>query len=317
VLSPLFVHDLAEVGQQSQLALFLDTYERTGPFLDPWLWDLLDGDRYGDLPDTLTITIAGQYPLDPNRWTPYQGLLADLPLEPFTELEARELLAQQGVTNERVIDVILALSGRLPLWVASLAASHPDNPDLIGDPSGGAVERFLRWEDDPRRREVALTVALARWFNRDLLAGLLDAEMAGRLWEWLRTRPFVSDHLAGYQYHQVVRAPMLRLLRRESPETWHQRHQQLAEFHRACRDALGLEDEAGWGDPVWRQHALEETYHRLCAAPHAHLSDALDQTLRAYEEQATLSRRWVEVLQQAGTAMRPGWSSGGGACLPP
>src|SRR6266536_168770 len=301
VLSPLFVQDLAELGQQRQLALFLDTYERTGSFLDPWLLDLLDGERYGDLPDTLTVTIAGQYPLDPNRWAPYHGLLADLPLEPFTELEARELLARHGVTDPRVIEVIVALSGRLPLWVASLAASRPDDPATVGDPSGSAVERFLRWEDDPQRRDVALTVAVARWFNRDLLAAVLDAETAGRLWEWMRTRPFVSDHPAGYQYHQAVRAPMLRLHRRESPDAWHQRHQQLADFHLSCRDALGLQDEAGWADPVWQQHALEETYHRLCAAPHAHLADALDQTLRAYEEQTALARRWIEGLQQAGT----------------
>jgi len=93
---------------------------------------------------------------------------------------------------------------------------------------------------------------------------------------------------------------MLRLFRRESPESWHQRHQQLAEFHRACRDTRGLEDQAGWADPVWQQHALEETYHRLCDAPRAHLTGALDQTLRAYEEQTTLVRRWVEMLQQAG-----------------
>jgi hypothetical protein len=48
VLSPLFAQDLADIGQQRQLALFLDTYERTGSFLDPWLLAMLDGDRYGD-----------------------------------------------------------------------------------------------------------------------------------------------------------------------------------------------------------------------------------------------------------------------------
>jgi tetratricopeptide (TPR) repeat protein len=300
VLSPLFVQDLAELGQRRQLALFFDTYERTGSFLDPWLLDLLDGDRYGDLPETLTVTIAGQYPLEANRWAPYYGLLADLPLESFTELEARELLAQHGVTNQRVIEVIMALSGRLPLWVASLAASRPDDPEMVGDPSGSAVERFLRWEDDAQRREVALTLAAARWFNRDLLVSAFNADMAEQLWEWLRTRPFVADHPAGYQYHQVVRAHMLRLLRRESPETWQQRHQKLADFHRSCCDALGLDHEAGWANPVWQEHALEETYHRLCATPHAYMSDALDQVLYAYEEQTALARRWIEAIQQAG-----------------
>jgi hypothetical protein len=41
----------------------------------------------------------------------------------------------------------LPLSGRLPLLVALLAGSHPDDPHVIGDPSDSAVERFLRWEE--------------------------------------------------------------------------------------------------------------------------------------------------------------------------
>jgi tetratricopeptide (TPR) repeat protein len=163
------------------------------------------------------------------------------------------------------------------------------------------VERFLRWEDDdPQRRDVALAVALARWFNRDLLAALLGHEAAGRLWDWLRTRPFITNHPAGYQYHQAVRTHMLRLYRRQSPDICCQHHQALADHHRACRDAVGLEAKAGWTDPVWQQHTLEETYHRLCAAPHAHLPNALDQTLSAYQENTTLARRWIKMLQEAG-----------------
>jgi tetratricopeptide (TPR) repeat protein len=299
-LSPLFIEDLREFGPQRQLTLFVDGYERTGKFLDPWLLDLLDG-HYGELPEALTLTIAGQNPLDANRWAPYHGLLADVPLEPFTEPETRELLAQHGVTNERVIEVIQALSGGLPMWVASLAASHPDNPEAVADASDSTGEHLLRWETDPLRRQVALEVALARWFNRDLLAALRDAEMAEQLWDWLRTRPFVSNHPAGYQYLSVVRAPLLGLYRRQSPEAWRQRHQILADHHSACRDALGIQDQDGWADPVWQRHALEATYHQLCSAPQAHLADALDQVLRAFEAEPTLTYRWIEAIQQAGT----------------
>jgi hypothetical protein len=43
-------------------------------------------------------------------------------LEPFTEEEARQYLNRKEITNPQVIDVILRLSGRLPLLVATLAA---------------------------------------------------------------------------------------------------------------------------------------------------------------------------------------------------
>jgi hypothetical protein len=75
--------------------------------------------------------------------------MAEVPLEPLAALEAREFLSQRGVTNERVIAVILELSGRLPIWLDSLAANRPDNPKLVGDPTGHAVERFLRWNAIP------------------------------------------------------------------------------------------------------------------------------------------------------------------------
>ena len=90
------------------------------------------------------ITISGQLPLDVNRSGDYLGIRADMPLEIFNETETRALLAGRGVTDERVIDVIIRLSGRLPLLVAMLAEARPESAALVGDPSGNAVERFLK-----------------------------------------------------------------------------------------------------------------------------------------------------------------------------
>jgi hypothetical protein len=143
-LTPAFVTGLNRIAADRPVALFIDTYERTGPLLDSWLRALYDG-RYGDLPDTLITTISGQKPLSPNQWGSYLPVIADVPLEPFSGTEARQFLASKNITDEATIQVILTLSGRLPLWLATLAEARPADATDIGDPAGDAVERFLKW----------------------------------------------------------------------------------------------------------------------------------------------------------------------------
>ncbi|MEU9236087.1 hypothetical protein [Streptomyces subrutilus] len=41
--------------------------------------------------------------------------------------------------------LILRLSGRLPVLVSTLAEAQPQTVEEIGDPSGTAVERFLKF----------------------------------------------------------------------------------------------------------------------------------------------------------------------------
>lgn len=216
VLTPLFLDGLRDLAGERPLALFFDTYEHTGPFLDSWLRDLLEG-RYGDEPANILLTIAGRDELDRNLWAPYEPLLARLPLEPFTEEEARTYLARKGVTDEWVVEVVLSLSGRLPLLLATLAAEGPDDPGKVGDPSGEAVERFLKWVEEPERRRAALDAALPRHLNRDVLTVLVGEEAAGALFDWLIRMPFVLRRGDGWVYHEGVRTQMLRYKRRESP----------------------------------------------------------------------------------------------------
>jgi hypothetical protein len=143
-LTPVFVSDLDRAAASRPVALFIDTYERTGLLLDRWLRHLYDG-QYGDLPENLITTISGQKPLDPNLWGDYLPVIADVPLEPFSDAEARQFLASKNIHDESTIQVILTLSGRLPMWLATLAESRPANAADIGDPAGDAVERFLKW----------------------------------------------------------------------------------------------------------------------------------------------------------------------------
>jgi tetratricopeptide (TPR) repeat protein len=299
VLTPLFLADLREMADKHLLALFFDTYERTGSSLDSWLRDLLEG-RHGDVPVNIVLTIAGRDELDRNHWAPYEGLLARLSLDPFTEEEAHDYLARKGITDEQVVEVILQLSGRLPLLVATLAAESPDDPAKIGDPSGEAVERFLKWVENPKQRQVALDAALPRRLNRDLLAVLVGEKESDTLFAWLKGMPFVERRGDGWAYHDVVRAQMLRYKRQEAPQGWADLHRKLAEYHEGLRDGLGLAEEAGRKDETWQGYTLEALYHSLCQAPQAQLTGALNGFLAALEAQHSFAQHWADVIRNAG-----------------
>ncbi len=298
-LSPAFAEALAEAGRHRMLALFFDTYERTSLVLDDWLIAMLS-ERYGALPPDMVLTFVGRDTLDPVRWAPYFMTVADVPLAPFTEGEARELLAAEHVTDPRVTDVIVAVSGRLPLLVAMLAENHPADPAEVGDPSGDAVDLFLRWETDPQRRALAVAAALSRWVNEDILACLAPGGAdVQALFQWLRSQPFVNSRAGRCYYHDVVRAAMIRLARGQSPVQWRQRHRMLADLHQQWRlDTCG---QSGWSDPAWREHRLEEAYHRLCAAGAAALPAALAAAAEACAENETVRGQWAQMITQAGT----------------
>ena len=299
VLTPLFLSGLRDIAEKQPVALFFDTYERTADFLDPWLRDLLKG-RYGEAPANILLVIAGRSELDCNLWAPYEGLLARLPLEPFIEAEARDYLARKGITDERIVEVILSLSGQLPLLLATLAAEIPDDPSKVGDPSGEAVKRFLRWVEDPRRQQVALDAALPRRLNRDVLAVLAGEEEADALFEWLRGMPFVEQRGDCWSYHEVVRTQMLRHKRQVSPQGWADLHGRLATYYEGLRADLGLEEEAALRDETWQTYTLEMTYHRLCQAAHRHLSAALNRFVAAWDASADFARSLAGTVRQAG-----------------
>ena len=300
-LTPLFVQDLNLVASRRPVALFFDAYEHTAALLDPWLVDMVERRRYGDLPGSLTITIASQDRLDPHRWA---GLLTEIePMElgRFSEAEARQLLAGKDVRDEAVVEAIFALTGRLPLGVAMLAEGSPIDPAALVRPGSDAVEQFLRLETDDRRREVAMLAALPRLVDEDTVAELTGrGDDAAELYQWLRGRSFVLAQDGSCTYHQLVRAPLLRLQRDRAPQRWRRNHRRLADLNRDCQLELDLPEAEGWLDAVWQRYVLEETYHRLCATPLAALRPALVGALYAYRAGRPVARRWAEMLRQAG-----------------
>ncbi|MET8010295.1 tetratricopeptide repeat protein [Streptomyces sp. NPDC005271] len=303
-LTPLLVRELSQAAAEAPWAVLLfDTFERTGPLLGPWLRSLLTSERHGTLPPNTVFVLAGQTRLDPGCWADLADVVADLPLEPFTDAEARQLLAAKGITDEPVVRDVLRLSGRLPVLVSTLAenAGSPGHPGELADPSATAVERFLRREHDPVRRSAALAGALPRRLNEDVFRAAVD-EAAACLFGWLRSLPFVSGPPGSARYHDVVRAPMLRLQQTGSPQRWSAAHTRLAGTFARWREeaAEGLDATALWKQDAWRALRLEESYHLLCARPSAALPAVLRDGIDVCDAGTPIARRWARMLVEAG-----------------
>jgi hypothetical protein len=298
-LTPVFLAGLNRAAASRPIALFFDTYERTSPMLDRWLRDLYAG-RYGDLPGTLITTIAGQHALNANLWADYLPVISDVLLEPFSEAEARQFLASKNITDGPAVEVILTLSGRLPMWLTTLAEAHPDDAALIGDPAGDAVDRFLKWEQDPARRNVAVTAALPRRLNQDVLSILVPPEDAPGLFGWLCGLPFIAQQAGGWRYHDVARAAMLRLQRAQSPARWRAHHARLAEAHAQWAAEAAAGTSQPWPNQDWADYTREKIYHLLCADPAASMPGALASAVEAAREGTARARQWAAIFTDAG-----------------
>jgi len=302
VLTPVFLRDVAEAAERhTRMVWFFDVFEHTGPVLNSWLRDVLTGEAYGELPANLVAVLSGQGRLDARCWGDHLDLVAEVPLDVFTEDEVRQLLAAHGVSDPGVIKVVLELTGRLPVLVDLLAQARPRTTREIGDPSDTAVERFLKWETDPHRRTDTQVCALPLQLDEDLFHTLAPHAAADE-YTRLRGLPFVLSQAGRCRYHDVVRTPMLRLQRTQSPVRWTQFHTLLADTYQQRRHTLEatLPADRQWDDDTWREHRLNETYHRLCANPHQALPDALLDCIHACDHDTDILRRWARTLTQAG-----------------
>ena len=300
VLTPLFLEDLNRIAGKQTVVLLLDTYEQTGAFLDDWLRSLLD-DQFGELTPNFLIGIAGRDSLSRNTWADMEGWIVRSELEPFTPNEARQYLTDRGITNEAVIQEIWRLSsGGLPLLIGMMAQAVPTSADVVLDPCEEAVERFLKWELDVAKRQLALNAALPRILNRDILALLVNVATVNELFEWLKERSFVVEHPEGWQYHNIVREQMMRYQRRVSPKEWAAQHIKLAEYYDGLRNGLELSDKQQQKNETWQNFTLEWLYHSLCATPLQQMKTALTGWLMALDSSEEFAQQWAEVIKIAG-----------------
>ncbi|MFI5986405.1 tetratricopeptide repeat protein [Streptomyces sp. NPDC051555] len=302
-VSRVFVAELGRLcDRYPWVVLFFDTWEQTGRALDEWLRDLLD-DAFGPVAVNVMVVLAGRDELAEREWAALRAQVADVPLEEFTEVETRALLAARGVTDPGVVEAVWQLSMGLPLLVELLALAQPgsaEDVDSGGDVVDAAVDRFVQWCTDLLQREAVLACALAPRLNEDVFAAAVPPG-ALELWTWWCGQPFVTGHGGYKQYHAVVRASMVRQQRTRSPRRWTDAHLRLADAHAGWRAAVeaGLPEAKWWGDALWRGHLLDEAYHRLCAHPTAALPEALELAVHAAGEDPAALWQYTDTLAQA------------------
>ena len=301
-LSPTFISALNSAASKTQVVMMFDTFEHIAAVAETWLLDVLAG-RYGELNGTVHLVIAGRSPLNANRWSDYRDAMSSVSLNPFTDQEARQLLRENGITDEATVAAILSLSGKLPLLTGMLAKSRPRDASAVGDPADTAVERFLKWESDENRRRAAVVGALPRRIDCDLLAAVTDVPDAPALYEWLMHQAFVRHGQGGSRYHDVVRLPMIRWQRQQSLERWRADHARLARVYQRRADMAGT---AEWTNEEWLNNHVELTYHSLCTGE-IDLRDAAEGSVEAAKIGVSAARRWAEMLSEAG---RDGDSNG-------
>jgi len=176
-----------------------------------------------------------------------------------------------------------------------MAENAPTSVDAVVDPCEWAVERFLKWETDGAKRQLAQDGALPRVLNEDVVEVLGDGQF-----EWLKSRAFVVRDGQQWRYHSVVRDQMLRYQWQKSPKRWTTTHGKLAAYYDKVRQGLGLEAGKEAKDERWRELSLEWLYHELCAAPQAKVGMALNGFLRALKQSSGFAREWAVAMAQAG-----------------
>lgn len=288
-----FIADLNEHAQKQRMILFFDTYEKTSPYLDTWLRDVLNG-KFGKFSSRVFFIIAGRYPLG-QSWTPFKGAVQHIELNEFTETEAQEYLIRIGINDEKQIGQLLTLSNRLPVLLALLASAPGEVPTEV---SGTAVERFLQGAT-PEQREAALAASLPRRFNVDILEVVLGEEAAKPAFEWLSEAHFVRPQVDGWAYHEVVRVMMLRYFRLRSAQSYSELHERLAKYYQMQAANLKLPEKDCWTNEAWRSHEMERIYHNVSRYPSRGPQEVLNRLLldpKNKEESEGL--RYLRILAQ-------------------
>jgi hypothetical protein len=256
-LTKYFLQCLNSCADNRQVVLFLDTYELTAPALETWLVRMID-EAFGRVSDRLLIVIAGRYPLS-QRWTPFQGGIRHVSLEEFTEAEAKDYLARNGITDEKRVADLIRLSERLPVLLALLVSVPGDIP---GDMAGSAVERFLQGTTE-FQRDVALRASVPRYFDEDILQAIIGPERAKEAFDWLSQAHWVRAGERGWAYHDVVRTLMLRHLRLRTEARCHEVHSRMHEYFEAKAEELRLSEKARYSNEMWSRYTVERLYHAV------------------------------------------------------
>ncbi|MFG1665376.1 AAA family ATPase [Streptomyces sp. Y7] len=298
--------------------LFVDSFEHS-QWLESWLWQHF-------LPraaDGTLVVLGGRLTPQP-QWTTdpaWAGLLHVTELQPFSEEQARSLLAAARIRPELRDRVLRFAAGNpLALSLAAAAGSAGCGSEEIWAPSADVLRTLLAGlvGDVPSaaHRRALEVAAQAHSTSEELLASVLPDEDAHLLFSWLRDLPFMESTHRGLHPHDAARETLAADLRWRAPHAFAAMRQRLAEeYLRLLREAP---EERGWivTDELFylfrereilarvRTWSREDEVHDRPLHP-----DDLDTVLGMAEEtegpaSAELVRYWAERQPQAFSVYR-------------
>ncbi|PKO16793.1 MAG: hypothetical protein CVU39_06135, partial [Chloroflexi bacterium HGW-Chloroflexi-10] len=273
-LTPLFLKGLTEIDSDQIIVLFFDTFEFTGQFLDEWIRNVLD-ERFGEVPVNIVFVIAGRDELEPNNWSDYFSICSSFSLEPFTDEETKKYLAFYEIVDEDLVNLIIEISGNLPILVTTLAELKPKRITDIYDVTDTAIERIMKWVGDPNKKETIIKAAFPRFLNEEVLKSL-KIENQREDFTWLERLPFIRTLQGGDRiYHDVIRKLLLRYQKQVNRGTWIRYHENLTQYFIEKQGSLD-----GNGNITrkkeWQTFELEKIYHSYCAKSSSFFGDILD-----------------------------------------
>jgi hypothetical protein len=301
------VEDLDETLGGERHVLILDTYEQAGS-LDEWLRERF----VVGLPDHTLVVLAGRT-APSARWRSDPGwrdLLRVVSLRNLSSAEARDLLAQEGVTGD-LGERVAAITHGHPLALAlciellgrgrQLAAGIEAEPDVVST----LLECFLDDVPSPEHR-LALGLAARVRFTDEPILRTVVGDRAAEMFAWLRNLSFMEQGELGLFPHDLAREVIdsdLRWRDRARFEDVHMRAR--AHILRRAGES-GRAGERGVSDlmflhranPVMASHLdydlLGRTWsERVTPSDHATVLDLLAQ--HQGDEQAALAERWLGV----------------------
>ncbi|WP_405496676.1 ATP-binding protein [Streptomyces sp. NBC_00096] len=220
--------------------LVVDSFEHC-QWLESWLW-------HHFLPraaDGTLVVLAGRLAPQP-QWTAdpaWAGLLEVTELEPFSEEQARNLLAATPLSPEIRTRVLRFAGGNpLALSLAAAAGSTGFGGEEIWAPSADVLRTLLAGligEVPTAAHRRALEVAAQAYAtSEELLSAVLPEEDAHLLFSWLRDLPFMESTHRGLHPHDAARETLAADLRWRAPTTFTATRRRLAEeYLRVLREA--------------------------------------------------------------------------------
>jgi hypothetical protein len=235
---------LGGVDNDEGRLVLLDTYERMSS-IGPQLRDRV----LPTLPDRSLIVIGQRGAPDPG-WLQggWERVTRAVPLRPVSGVEARDLLARDGITDEETAAQLLAWADGSPLALTLGAEAVRDRawaPRRLDDSVELAdvlVPRLTESEIDSSHLDVVTVAAIARRTDAAMLAEVLPGVNGQDAEDWLRSRTF-SEQLGGWvSLHELVRTALRAQARGERSERERELRRRVAEhlYRRAAAGEIGL-----------------------------------------------------------------------------